>query len=102
MFPYTNTTYIGSYHGSLLLWILTRIYPRGTNAMGTGRRTYVNRPITNFKKGHKHTKIRLYLLTQDYRFYNFSLLRQGNDQFCEQRYSFRSEISVNDLVQTLY
>jgi hypothetical protein len=41
IFPYSNTTYIHSYFGPLSLWDLTRMYPRGTNAMGPGRRTLV-------------------------------------------------------------
>jgi hypothetical protein len=49
IFPYSNTTYIGFYLGPILLWALTQINPRGTNAMGTRRRTHVTQ---NAHQGH--------------------------------------------------
>jgi hypothetical protein len=44
MFPYSNTTYVGSYPRPIFLWALTRIYLRGTNAKVPRSRTLVISP----------------------------------------------------------
>jgi hypothetical protein len=44
LFPYSNTTYIGSYLGPIFIWALTQIYPRGTNTRGLSRYTLVSSP----------------------------------------------------------